>query len=93
VEYWARVLRAPHRDDRVRAARSLGENRTPAAVPALLGALRDEDVEVRLTAIRALGSFGQRAQAAVPALEHALTDTAPAIRAEAAKALARIRTP
>lgn len=92
VEYWTRMLRAPDRDDRLRAARNPGENRAGASIPALVGALRDEDLEVRVTAIQALGRLGERAKTAVPALEQALTDATPSVRTETAKALERIRT-
>lgn len=92
VEYWSRVLRAADRDDRLRAARSLGGSGRTAAIPALVGALEDENLEVRVAAIQALGLFGERAKTVVPALEKALTHATPAIRTEAAKALERIRT-
>jgi HEAT repeat protein len=47
-----------------------------SAVPALIIALDDEDVGVRLNAARALGQIGAEAEEAVPALMRALKDPA-----------------
>ncbi len=40
----------------------------PAAIPALIEALRDKDLEVRVDIALALGKYGPQAKAAVPAL-------------------------
>jgi HEAT repeat protein len=91
VSYWARILSRGEPEQRLRAARALGEAQATAAVPALVGALSDERVEVRLAAIRALGRIGRGASPAIGLLTGALHDSQPDIRSEARKALERIR--
>ena len=59
-------------------------------VPALAGALRDEDAFVRRDAAEALGKLGAAARAAVPDLAAATRDRNAEVRREAAKALKRI---
>jgi HEAT repeat protein len=61
-----------------------------AAVPALVGALKDENEIVRWKAAETLGEIGPNAREAVPALVAALQDANPNIRQEAARALDRI---
>lgn len=51
----AELLQAPDPDLRIQAALALGEQASPAAVPALLGALEDPDPNVRFHAIESLG--------------------------------------
>ncbi len=46
----------------------------PAAVPALIAALKDKDRQVRWYAASALGRIGPAAKEAVPALEAAARD-------------------
>jgi HEAT repeat protein len=78
------------RDSRVCAIQKLGEIKDPAAVPALLHALKDEDVSVRWKAADALVSIGKTA---VPALIEALKDKDSEVRREAAAALGKIKDP
>jgi HEAT repeat protein len=91
---WARALH--DRDARVRkkAAFTLGNigPTHPAVLPALIGALKDDDPEVRTTAILALVKFGRDATEAVPTLtEVQRGDTDDRVRAYAGKALAKIQ--
>jgi HEAT repeat protein/WD40 repeat protein len=83
VSYWP---------DRSRAAEALGELGPAAisAVPALIGALADQEVFVRSYAARALGKIGGGAKATMAALIRALRDRDPLVRAEAAEALGKI---
>jgi HEAT repeat protein len=63
------------------------------AVGPLIAALKDENMDVRRSAARALGTFGRAAAASVPALETSVSDPSPEVRAAAAKALRKIRAP
>ncbi len=81
---------------RKEAARALGGIRAnkPRAVPALIHALRDSEVEVRREAAGALPYFRKHKDSglAVVALTQALTDKEPAVRNEVADALGRFRS-
>jgi HEAT repeat protein len=61
-----------------------------AAVPGLVGCLRDRNVAVRLCAADALGRIGPVAEAAVPHLVSRLRDRESMVRASAARALGSI---
>ncbi len=63
------------------------------AIPVLIGALSDEDKEVRSRAASALALIGESAKNAVPALIEALGDEAGQVRSGAARALKTIGTP
>jgi HEAT repeat protein len=67
VEYW--IERAQHSNpiERSRALFELARlgPRVNGVIPALIGALADEDFQVRCGAVRALGDFGQEAVEAV----------------------------
>jgi hypothetical protein len=68
----------------------LGLEARPAE-PALIRALRDDDVFVRAEAARTLGQFGHAAQGSVPALvEAALIQDEAEVRTDAVQALAEI---
>lgn len=69
---------------------ALGEIGDPRAVPALVGALGDRDVEVRRYAARSLVKFGKEA---TPALLKALDDPSDQTRRYALRALGEIRDP
>jgi len=77
------------------AAETLGDFKDKRAVPALLASLRDEEVNVRVSAIRTLGKIGDKS--AVPALKGLLKDATPTtswapttVQAAAAQALKQI---
>jgi hypothetical protein len=93
VGYWIQVLQ--HRDPKMRlkAVRALANVGTadPAALPALIEAVKDGDAGVRTEAILALLRVGPDAGAAVPALTAALNDEDPTVQSYAAKALQRIQ--
>jgi len=59
-----------------------------AAITGLVGALADENSDVRVAAIDALGDIGDLR--ALDALTHALKDSDPTIRRHAASAIARL---
>lgn len=61
-----------------------------AAVPALVQALRNPDLQVRHKAIEVLGRMGDEAAAAVPDLIPLLDDPDPQIRKSAARTLGQI---
>jgi len=61
-----------------------------STVPALMKALGDESVSIRVGAADALGSIGTTSEEAVSALERALRDDVPRVRTRAADALGRI---
>jgi len=65
----------------------------PAAVPALIGALKDENEKVRRSAAGTLGIIGLEAKTAVPFLIEALKDKNEEVRQESAGALENINTP
>jgi HEAT repeat protein len=62
----------------------------PAAVPALIEALKDKDRNVRRAAALALGKIGPATKDAVPALIEALKDKESYVRSAAAWALGKI---
>jgi HEAT repeat protein len=61
-----------------------------AAVPALIRALKDEELSVRNKAGFALGQIGKKASAAIPALKKCLKDPSVNVCANAKDALAHI---
>jgi HEAT repeat protein len=69
---------------------ALGEIGDPGAIPALIGALGDEDAEVRKYATRSLIKFGPTA---VEDLLDALGSKSPEVRHYAVRALGEIRDP
>jgi HEAT repeat protein len=87
---WAEALHNPDVKVRRQAAFTLGNigPSHPAVLPALIGALKDTDAEVRCAAILALLKYGPGAREAVPVLtECRHKDRDAKVRAYAARAL------
>jgi HEAT repeat protein len=82
------ALREGADEERISAARALGELVAVHAKEKLTAALDDSRWEVRAQAATALGRLGE--PASVPVLEAAMTDSAWWVRANAANALARL---
>ena len=80
-----------HRQLAVRpaVARSLSRIGRPA-IPALIGALKDPEADVRCSAAAVLEKMGAHAQAAVPALIEALKDPKASVRSSAAAVLVKV---
>jgi HEAT repeat protein len=85
-------LKGSQERDRLVAVRLLPQRKAEAAevVPALIDALTDKAVDIRLSAAIGLGSFGESAKAALPALKEALKDHDARVREAAGRALSRI---
>eukprot|EP00444_Apocalathium_aciculiferum_P068591 CAMPEP_0183554006 /NCGR_PEP_ID=MMETSP0371-20130417/76769_1 /TAXON_ID=268820 /ORGANISM="Peridinium aciculiferum, Strain PAER-2" /LENGTH=271 /DNA_ID=CAMNT_0025759705 /DNA_START=125 /DNA_END=938 /DNA_ORIENTATION=- len=77
------------------AAESLRQHGTAAAcaAPALIACLSDEDVDVRVSVVRALGYIGEAALPAIPALQGLLSDSDGGVRWAAADALGNFGHP
>jgi HEAT repeat protein len=94
VRHWIETLRQPDAKQRKQAAFKLGNlglTDPATVVPALIGALRDEDAGVRSEAILALLKCGPTAKDALPQLsEVQRKDGDVQVRSYAAKALAKI---
>jgi HEAT repeat protein len=96
ASYWVEVLQQPDPDVELRrkAAAKLGSLLLldKAVMPALLGALKDADAEVRLAAIRSLTVYsGSRAKEVMPGLTEVQEKDADAVvRKAAAKALEKL---
>ena len=94
MDHWVRALQCPDAKTRRHAALKLGNVGTadPAALPALITALKDRDPDVRREAILALVKLGPAARDAVPSLDAIQRhDTTAQVRSYAAKALAKLR--
>jgi HEAT repeat protein len=93
VSYWVEALRAGDVRVRKQAVLALGHvgSADPAAVPALIGAVKDREVEVRRAAVLALLNLGPQAREAVPVLTAAQKDVDTKVRSYAVKALERIQ--
>jgi HEAT repeat protein len=85
-------LKSSKEGDRVIAVRLLQHREGDAAqvVPALIDALKDKEVDVRLSAAIGLGYYGDEAQPAIPALQQALHDRDPRVKEAGGVALSRI---
>ena len=88
ISEWATQLRSAEPSARLAAVRAIGKAEADMGVPALIQALRDEDVGVRKEAVSALSKVGAPATLA---LLDALSDVE--IRGEAIKALGAIGPP
>src|SRR5205809_2934017 len=84
--YWLQCLRVAEPFQRVHAAMVLGlmGEQAQAAIPALVDALRDEDVQVRRMVTAALGEIGPPSRTAVPVLANSLRDRNEVVRRRAA---------
>jgi HEAT repeat protein len=94
VAYWVEALRGPDVKLRIKAVRKLGNlgQADPAALPAVVGALKDADARVRREAVLALVKFGADAREAVTTLtELERRDADAQVREYAGRALAKIR--
>ena len=69
-------LKSPQEKERMLAVRTLPERTGDATqvIPALIEALKDKQVDIRLSAAIGLGSFGEQARDAIPALREAQND-------------------
>jgi HEAT repeats len=85
-------LKTGNEKDRLIASRTLpgGTGDAAKVVPALIGALRDGDSDVRRSAAIKLGRFGEQAKDAIPALQKRQNDGDARVREAAAIALSRI---
>jgi HEAT repeat protein len=94
ASYWAEVLDQPDVELRRKAAAKLGPLVLidKAAMPALVAALKDPDVQVRSAAVRSLGIYtGARGREILPALrEMEEQDAVATVREAAAKAVKRL---
>jgi HEAT repeat protein len=93
VSHWLEELKKPDSKARRKAVLALGHVGTAdsAAIPALIGAVKDRDATVRSKAILALLNIGPDAKDALPVLNDASKDTDPMVRSYAAKAVQRIQ--
>jgi hypothetical protein len=94
VSHWVDALKGSNPKDRKTAAHKLGNvgSTDPAALPALLGALRDDDADVRCEAIQAVAKFGSDARDAIPVLtDLRQNDTDEQVRDCAAKCLEKLQ--
>ncbi len=93
LDGWRGDLNSSNRQERLIAARSVGEMAVAGergADQALFEAIEHEDSAVRYWAVVAAGLMGDRAAAATGRLEKALEDEAPEVRVWAAFALAKL---
>jgi HEAT repeat protein len=92
VSHWVAQLQSTDSRQRKTAVEVLGNvgTKDPAALTALIDALRDADPRIRDAAILALMKSGPAAARAAPALEAAAADSDQLVREHAAIALRRI---
>lgn len=87
------LTRSRDASERAEAAVALGAHDSPAAIEALIGALKDKDPVVRRAACSALWELEENAISAMPALRVALNDISPAVQVRAAGALQAMGVP
>jgi HEAT repeat protein len=85
-------LKSSQESERVIAVRTLPQRKGDAVkvVPALVGALKDKEGDIRWSAAIGLGYFGDQAREAIPALQEAQSDGDARVREAARVALSRI---
>jgi HEAT repeat protein len=85
-------LKGAQERDRLIAVRLLPERKQDAAriIPALIEAAKSQAVDIRLSAVIGLGTFGEEAKDAIPVLQTAQTDRDARVRLAAGTALSRI---
>ena len=95
IRHWLEEIRNSDPKARKKAADVLGNAGLSdrAAIPALAGALKDEDAGVRDAAVLALSKLGPAAASAARDLEELLEDEDGVVRSHAATALERVRAP
>jgi HEAT repeat protein len=93
VAHWLDELKKPDPKARKKAVRELGHigKADPAAIPAVVGAVKDKDAAVRQEACLALLNLGPDAAEADDALTEATRDPDAKVREYAAEALAKVR--
>jgi HEAT repeat protein len=94
ISHWLDELKKPVAGARKKAVTALGHAGAldGRALPALIGAVKDEDPQVRRAAIVAILNMGPAAKDAAGALSEAQQDNDPTIRSLATKALQRIHS-
>ena len=92
VAHWLELAQSPDPKSRKKAIDILGNvgPADPAAIPALIAAVKDKDASVRAAAVLALSKIGPPAAEANAALQEATRDSNPAVRNHAAKAIERV---
>ncbi len=93
VSHWVDAIHSPKAKERMLAVKKLANvgAADPAAIPALIEAVKDADPEIRAAAITGLLPLGSAAKAAVPTIELATRDRDAKVRSYAAKALEKLR--
>jgi HEAT repeat protein len=90
AEFWAQVLQEPDVEQRRKAATKLGPLilTDPAALPALLVAVKDADAGVRAAAAWSLGIYsGPKSSEVLPVLQELEKDKEAKVRAAATQAI------
>ncbi|MFL5338969.1 MAG: HEAT repeat domain-containing protein [Gemmataceae bacterium] len=93
VSYWLADLNKPDPRSRKKAVKELGHVGAahPAAIPAVIGALKDHDATVRMEAVVALLNLGRAGKQAEPQLaDMSKSDPDKRVREYAVKAVERI---
>ena len=85
------LTRAPRdKDEDLKIDAIVGRQHGQRAVPALVGMLKDKEVDVRLNTVNSLGKIGTEAATAVPGLIPLLKDGSRDVRTATAKTLGHI---
>ncbi|OWK40335.1 HEAT repeat domain-containing protein [Fimbriiglobus ruber] len=85
-------LKSTQEKDRINAVRILPQRKGDVGqtVPALIGALKDQENDIRWSAAIGLGNLGESAREAIPALQATQRDRDARVREAAGVALTRI---